>query len=256
MTTATKQIPRRPRSETRELILDAVDSLFGRCGYSRMTIEDVAKEAGIGKGSIYLHFASKEDLALSSIDRLIQRLLDRLRDLADAGGPAAGRLARMLETRVLYRFDNVNQDSQSLEAMLAGIRAAFLVRRETWFEAETELFAAVLAEGAAAGELEAEDPVATARLLLTATNALLPYSLSKLELGRRSLIEERVRNLAALLLNGLLKRAVPGADEDGEPPTARSPKRVAARDDDADLTPNRGASDDLDSDPNSKGPRT
>lgn len=242
MTTATKQSTRRPRSETRELILDAVDSLFGRCGYSRMTIEDVAKEAGIGKGSIYLHFASKEDLALSSIDRLIQRLLDRLLDLADAGGPAAWRLARMLETRVLYRFDNVNQDSQSLEAMLAGIRVAFLERRETWFAAEAELFAAVLAEGAAAGEFEADDPAATARLLLTATNALLPYSLSKLELGRRSLIEKRVRNLAALLLNGLIRRPGPGPTGSGEPSTAPTPEAATPDVDDSDLT--------------SKGPRT
>jgi TetR/AcrR family fatty acid metabolism transcriptional regulator len=206
VTTAMKQAARRPRSETRELILDAVDTLFGRSGYARMTIEDVAREAGIGKGSIYLHFASKEDLALSSIDRLIQRLLDRLQGLAGSDRPAPERLARMLETRVLYRFDNVNQDSQSLDAMLSGIRTAFLARREGWFEAEAELFTTVLADGAASGELDVEDPGATARLLLTATNSLLPYSLSKLELGRRSLIAERIGRLAGLLLTGLVRR--------------------------------------------------
>jgi TetR/AcrR family fatty acid metabolism transcriptional regulator len=227
VTSAMKPPVRRPRTETRELILDAVDTLFGRSGYARMTIEDVAREAGIGKGSIYLHFASKEDLALSSIDRLIERLLAELRELAASDRPAADRLARMLETRVLYRFDNVNQDSRSLDAMLAGIRTAFLVRREVWFEMEAEVFTAVLADGAASGELDADDPAATARLLLTATNSLLPYSLSKLELGRRSLIAERIGRLAELLLTGLVRRDAtrrPEAPVTGGAPAEPPPK--------------------------------
>ena len=46
-------------------------------------MQDVSREAGIGKGSVYLHFASKEDLVLSSIDRLIERLVAEKDSLAD-----------------------------------------------------------------------------------------------------------------------------------------------------------------------------
>ena len=45
--------------------------LLARYGYRKMTIDDVAREVGIGKGTIYLHFKSKEDVALSRIDRVI-----------------------------------------------------------------------------------------------------------------------------------------------------------------------------------------
>jgi AcrR family transcriptional regulator len=222
---------RRPRPLVREDILDAVDDQLERIGYARMTIEDVARLAGVGKGSIYLHFASKEDLALSSIDRLVRRLLTRLADIADEPAPPADRLRRMLEARVLFRFDHVNQDAVSLDEMLAVLRTALLQRREEWFERESRLFARVIAEGrgAAPGTTGGADPGAhpadpgarpadrdrarpadpddaclrDARALVTATNALLPYSLSKAELGRRSLLVERLSALADLLLSGL-----------------------------------------------------
>src|SRR6187397_2922070 len=44
---------------TRDAILDATDRLLARYGYKKMTIDDLAHEVGIGKGSVYLHFSSK-----------------------------------------------------------------------------------------------------------------------------------------------------------------------------------------------------
>ncbi len=55
---------------TRDAILDATDRLLTRFGYKKMTIDDLAAEVGIGKGSVYLHFESKEEIALSHIDRI------------------------------------------------------------------------------------------------------------------------------------------------------------------------------------------
>jgi AcrR family transcriptional regulator len=61
------------RDEVRNTILDATDRLLARHGYRGMTMEELAREAGVGKGTLYLHFSSKEDVALSSIDRRIAR---------------------------------------------------------------------------------------------------------------------------------------------------------------------------------------
>ena len=72
------------RDEIRESILDAVDRLLERSGYKKMKIDDIAEEVGIGKGTIYLHFRSKEDVALAHIDRIVQRLLVRLNEIAES----------------------------------------------------------------------------------------------------------------------------------------------------------------------------
>ena len=169
-------------------------------------MDDLASEVGIGKGTIYLHFNSKEEIALSHIDRIVDRLSEQLRQIARADAPPAVRLRQMLITRVLFRFDSVQHYKQSLNDLLSALRPRLLARREHYFEEEAKIFADVLAVGQRAKIFKAGDALATARLLLLSTNSLLPYSLSTSELGERKDIEEKTTRLAELLLNGLLRR--------------------------------------------------
>ncbi len=190
----------------RDAILDATDRLLARSGYKKMTIDDLAKEVGIGKGSVYLHFESKDEIALSHIDRIIERLKTRLVEIAGRKMPCEKRLRAMLIERVLYRFDSVQHYSQSLNELLAHLRPRLLERRQRYFKEEAGIFADVLAEGLSEGTFQLKDPKVTAASLLDATNALLPYSLSAYELGERSDIEKKTNRVADLILNGLIKR--------------------------------------------------
>src|SRR5690349_12896317 len=130
MTPATSTLP------TREAILDATDRLLGRLGYQKTTIDDLAREAGIARRTVYLHFPSKEEIFLASIDRVVERLLAELGSIASGGGAANERLRRMLVQRVLFRFDCVRDYHDSLEDLLAVLRPAYLRRRERYFQAE------------------------------------------------------------------------------------------------------------------------
>ncbi|MCB0198119.1 MAG: helix-turn-helix transcriptional regulator, partial [Anaerolineae bacterium] len=48
--------------ERKHRILDAAAELFIHYGYDKTTVSDIAREAGVSKGAIYLHFASKDEL--------------------------------------------------------------------------------------------------------------------------------------------------------------------------------------------------
>ncbi len=192
---------------TREAILDATDHLLGRLGYQKTTIDDLAREAGVARRTVYLHFPSKEEIFLCSIDRVVDRLLARLNSLAAEAAPPADRLRRMLLERVLYRFDSVREYHGSLDELLAVLRPAYLRRRDRYFRAETEILAGVLAEGVRAGDLEAADVAGTARALVTATNALIPSALSVHELGSRDSVEREASRVADLVLRGLRPRS-------------------------------------------------
>lgn len=195
-------MPRTPDPETRTRILDAADRLLVRHGFRRMTIDGVAGEAGIGKGSVYLHFDSKEDVALSCIDRMADSVLARLEAIAASPAPAPGRLREMLRARVLLRFDYARRHAASIDEKLAVMRQAMLERRGSHFEAEAAVLDRVAAEGRAAGTLAPGD-APPGRALVTATNALLPYSLSVRELGHRAGLVRRTDEVVALLLAGL-----------------------------------------------------
>ena len=196
----------RDAATIKDSILDATDRLLARYGYRKMTVEDIAVEAGIGKGTIYLHFTSKEEVVLSHIDRIVERLKERLREIAGSDATAAERLRLMLMTRVLFRFDSVQHYTQSINDLLAALRAGFLARRAHYFEAEAQIFAEVLRAGREAGELGFDDEHATAHALLQATNGLLPYSLSTSELGSRREVSQRVSDVADLILRGVVSR--------------------------------------------------
>lgn len=191
---------------TRDAILDATDRLLAHYGYKKMTIDDLAREVGIGKGSVYLHFSSKEEIALSHIDRMIERLKTNLVASAEKPAPAEARLREMLTDRVLYRFDNVQHYSQSLNELLSHLRTRLLERRERYFEEEARILATVISEGQAAKTLAPGDSLDLARTLVTATNALLPYSLSAFELGDRADVADRAAKTADLLIRGLAQK--------------------------------------------------
>jgi AcrR family transcriptional regulator len=190
---------------TKDAILDATDRLLARYGYKKMTIDDLAAEVGIGKGSVYLHFTSKQEIALSHIDRIIDRLKIRLKTIAERKISAEERLRQMLLERVLFRFDSVQHYTQSLNDLLAGLRPKLLERRKKYFEEEARVFAGVIEEGKRAGVFAKTNSLETAHTLLQATNGLLPYSLSTQELGERKEIEAKTKRIAGLLVSGLAR---------------------------------------------------
>jgi AcrR family transcriptional regulator len=191
------------REDVRDLILDAADRLLARYGYKKMTMDDLAVDVGIGKGTLYLHFSSKEEIALGRVDRIIDQLNERLREIAGSNVPCATRIRRMLLERVLFRFDSVRHYTESLSDVLAAIRPALMVRHMRHFKQEADIFAEVLREGRRDETLLFRDADATARALIVATNALLPYNLSPRELGHRKEVEAESARIADLLINGL-----------------------------------------------------
>lgn len=50
------------KQERREMILEAAKKRFQRFGYSKTTMDEIAGDAGISKGTIYLYFENKEDI--------------------------------------------------------------------------------------------------------------------------------------------------------------------------------------------------
>jgi AcrR family transcriptional regulator len=195
------------REDVRELILDATERLLVRYGYVKMTMDDLAREVGVAKGTLYLHFPSKEEVVLSRIDRMVGRLVDELRAIATSRREPVTKLREMLIMRVLYRFDAAKPYAQSIDEMLASIRSGLLARREQHFVLEASVFVELLEEGKRSGAFSFRDAQSVARSLILATNALLPGSLTVKQLGRRDGVEEKASNIAALLINGLRRKS-------------------------------------------------
>lgn len=64
-------------------ILDAAESLFVQKGYEHATINDILSKVGIGKGTFYHYFKSKEDVMLAVIDRISDSLVKKTKAIAE-----------------------------------------------------------------------------------------------------------------------------------------------------------------------------
>ncbi len=63
----------------KDAILDAARTVFSRKGYADTAVDDVAEEAGIAKGTLYLYFKSKECLYLSALASDIRKMSEQAR---------------------------------------------------------------------------------------------------------------------------------------------------------------------------------
>lgn len=79
----------------RQAILHAACELFKEKGYQPLTVADVAKRAGLSKGTIYVYFQTKEDMFLHILESNLAKMLDYLTNLFDYSIPAGpGEIAK------------------------------------------------------------------------------------------------------------------------------------------------------------------
>src|SRR5712692_7220763 len=101
--------PGQPESDERKLreerILDAATTLLVRWGYRKTTIDDVAHEAGVGKGTIYLHWKDKNELFRAAIWREQQRYSEEIQRRI-AADPEGGLLHRVTTHGMLAALSN------------------------------------------------------------------------------------------------------------------------------------------------------
>ena len=99
------------RDATREAILAAALRCFARDGYRRTALDRVAREAGISRAALYLHFANKEQLFRALVGALHARTLAEAAAAARRDGSLAVRLTAVL-TAKSGRFFDLLRDSQ------------------------------------------------------------------------------------------------------------------------------------------------
>jgi AcrR family transcriptional regulator len=111
------------RTERAQRILEAASELVLRWGYDKTTIDDVARRAGVAKGTIYLHWSSREDLFAALLRRDRAEMVGAVRselhaDPASATLPGLfSHLVREIHRRPLLRAV-LAQDSEVLGKLL------------------------------------------------------------------------------------------------------------------------------------------
>ena len=90
-----------PAAPDRRLIA-AAEAQFRRFGYKRTTIDDITADAGTGKGSLYLHFESKQAVYMAVVEASLERFVENASRLLDDAGPVPSRLRSLVELTIQH----------------------------------------------------------------------------------------------------------------------------------------------------------
>ena len=189
----------------REAILDAAEQAFATRGFKKTSIDEVARQAGVGKGTVYMACESKADLLYQCVVRDLHAWAAQINRFVDPRKPASEILATMARTGVVYLAEH-----PLVRELFSGVHQGTLPDWTDRFEDLRTMgrttVAQVLQMGIRQGEFRSDlDVEETAALIqdITHSGYILYGDLWAKDV---SLAEGRIGAFTALLLDGLRPR--------------------------------------------------
>lgn len=156
---------RRPEHRPGQIIEAALE-VFGQKGLANARLDDIAKRAGVSKGTIYLYFENKEALFRQMIRETAVAAIERSEQRPASGGPADQLTNLMTE---YWRFVTSPAFS-TIHRLVIGELHQFPDLAHFYAEEVIargmQLITGILRRGMAAGEFREVDPAAAARMLV------------------------------------------------------------------------------------------
>jgi TetR/AcrR family fatty acid metabolism transcriptional regulator len=193
-----------PPPGKRERILDAAVKVFAAEGFYNAKVAQIAQEAGVADGTIYLYFKSKDDLLISLFEDRMEGINGNLRRALEASPTAADKL----RTVVRLHLELVEQNRHMAEVICVELRQSSKFIKEyanPKFGEFLRLIAGAITDGQRSGELRADmDPPMVARAMFGALDEL---ALAWLVRGKDRIdIPRAVEQMSTLFIEGLRKK--------------------------------------------------
>ena len=140
----------------KDLILDAAMALVIDKGYAKATISGVAKQAGIGRGTVYWHFDSKDELFYALTLREIENVTAGMEALVDDSMPAIQTIDGLIQMTYAY-YQEAGPMFQAMVSIIAGagdeLRRRLVAMGAEMYGKYNKVLADLLERGKAEGDI-------------------------------------------------------------------------------------------------------
>ncbi len=166
------------KKEKRSHIIQGAARVLARKGYNRTVMADIAEEAGIGKGTLYEYFSSKEELFFAVFEWFVHEVATTDVGISALGMPASRKLAALSESLMKTLGDNEELYALVMEFWSATVSLPLRDRlKQAFREAYREfraLVGSLIREGIGQGEFRPDVDVEAVASALVATWDALP----------------------------------------------------------------------------------
>jgi AcrR family transcriptional regulator len=195
-----RKLPRRESDERWIAILEAGPRVFHRLGYAQATLEDVAKEVGLNRATLYYYVADKAELLVAILDEPIHRMTADLRAIVQLEGPASERLQRAIAQHMQTLSENYPELfiflAENLHLLTIGTDRDIQKNARAY----GDLFMSIIEDGQKAGEFRAD---VDARLMMLAIVGMMNWSHRWFVPGGPKTLPEIGEQFAKVALDGL-----------------------------------------------------
>jgi AcrR family transcriptional regulator len=153
MTTAVQERGKRRARSAPENILAAAFTCFSRYGYRRVSLEQIAQEAGVSRAALYLHFTNKEDIFRALSRQVHERTQQAAEAAAATSGRVEERIAALLDAKYV-KFYEIIHDSPHVSELLEERNRLCGDVSETYRKRFLRTLRGVLEDAERAGELD------------------------------------------------------------------------------------------------------
>ena len=181
--------------------MDVARHLFAKNGVENTTMNDIALTSGKGRRTLYTYFSRKEDVYSAVIESELERLSDKLDEVAAKKMSPQDKIIELIYTHLSMIRETVVRNGNLRAEFFRNIWMVEKVRKN-FDEDEIELFRKVYAEGKAEGEFDIDNVELVADITHYCIKGLeVPYIYGRLGHG---LTEEASRPLVAKVVYGAL----------------------------------------------------
>lgn len=143
-------------SKTRQTLVDVARQLFAKNGIANTTMNDIAVASGKGRRTLYTYFNRKEDIYSAVIESELERLSDKLDDVAAMKMRPQEKVIELIYTHLSMIRETVMRNGNLRAEFFRNIWMVEKVRKN-FDEDEVDIFRKVYAEGKADGEFDIEN---------------------------------------------------------------------------------------------------
>ncbi len=161
----------RQKDDKLQRILDAATTVFSQNGYRGATMQEVATEAGVGKGTIYLYFSSKEEMLETVLLDVLERYRDNMAEIVSEGGEPRETLHRLL----CYVLEGADRRRGQFSFIFGGLTGMGEDFKRRIFDIKNEMLqilADFMSDSIDSGELRSADPHMMAHVVSGTLNSL------------------------------------------------------------------------------------
>lgn len=188
-------------SKTRQKLVDVARQLFAQNGLNNTTMNNIAVASGKGRRTLYTYFKSKEDIYYAVIESELERLSDKLDEVAAKKIKPHDKIIEIIYTHLSMIKETVIRNGNLRAEFFRNIWMVEKVRKN-FDEDEIELFRKVYTEGKAEGEFDIDDVELVADITHYCIKGLeVPFIYGRLGHG---LTEETSRPIVAKVVYGAL----------------------------------------------------